>query len=186
MRLIFATIFAALIAAGAANASSFVVLDSIPKANSPSVITLGDGGSIIAAAPPPFSGPHASIERFGERAGERKFIAVSPSVIAMVDAPQPVAFENVAAIGPTGRKRGRREALPMVIRGGIVGDAFVWSAPAGASGVETPRPQQQVSAPPGGDRRGPSPAPARPDEPEPQQLPKSALPPAAAPTGRME
>jgi hypothetical protein len=186
MRLFFATILMALVATNAASASSFVTPEEVTTPDSPSIITLGASPSFVAAGEPDES-PRPSIERFGGPATEdRKFVTVSPSVIAMVDAPQPVAFENVASIGDDEKARKRaRESMPMVIRGGIVGDAFSsgsGSAPASERAAE-PRPQQQVSAPPSG---GNGPKPSGPDEPSGPRVPKSALPPAAPPTGRME
>jgi hypothetical protein len=183
MRLIFATILIAIMASSAAKASSFVVLGEIKSADTPSIVVLGEKSpSIVAARAPDASSP--SIERFGgENPVPRNFVTVSASVIAMIDAPQPVAFENVASIGDGGNHR-HRESLPMVIRGGIVGDAFTSRSAPVSNGAATPRSQEQVSAPPSG---GNGPAPKEPDAPEPdQRMPKSALPPAAAPTGRME
>ncbi|WP_127519629.1 hypothetical protein [Mesorhizobium sp. Z1-4] len=187
MRLVFATILMAFGATNAANASSFVVLDPLEKTESPSIIVLGkpESGSFTAAGEPRHAAiPMPSFERFGGApAAEPKFITVSPSVIAMVDAPQPIAMENVASIGDPGRRKRSPHTLPMVIRGGIVGDAFATrSAP--SVPVYSEQPQQEVSSAP----RSPSPrqAPRAPEPPSPDQLPKSALPPPAPPTGRME
>lgn len=182
MRLLFAPILMAISASSAANASSIVVV-GVPGPATPSVVTLGEPTRDPAIADAPrtaYASP--SIERFGSP--PPNFRWVSPSVIAMIDAPPPVAFENVASIGDGNGRRG--DFMPMVIRGGIVGEAFVSrSAPVASSG-ESPasEPEQQVSAPAPGD---PDPAPPQsaPD-PEQEQVPKSALPPPAAPTGRME
>lgn len=182
MRLLFATILTAVLASSAANASSFVTLPEIKTPNSPSIITLGGSSPSIVAAKEP------SIERFGgEPEVERKFVTVSASIIAIVDAPQPIAFENVASIGNTELRKRRRESLPMVIRGGIIGDAFATPAaraPSNSGGTEAPKPRQEVSAPkPGPNTSGPQ----QPDPPPgDQRMPKSALPPPAPPTGRME
>ncbi|MEX0954465.1 MAG: hypothetical protein WDZ83_04540 [Rhizobiaceae bacterium] len=188
MRLFFATILMALGASNAAIASSFVVLDGIDTPTSPSIIVLGDSPpSIVAANAPDISSLHPSIQRFGGLPPEeRKFITVSPSVIAMVDAPQPVAFENVASIGDERAKRRLRGTLPLVIRGGIVGDAYSSAPVAPSSGDSAPsQPEQQVSAPSSAPDK-PDPAPKQPGTPEDDRMPKSALPPPAPPTGRME
>jgi hypothetical protein len=181
MRLFFATILTAFMASNAANASSFVTPREITAPSSPSIVTLGGSSPSIVAAREP------SIERFGGLpVDERKFVTVSPSVIAMVDAAQPVAFENVASIGDEEHKRRLRDTLPMVIRGGIIGDAFSSSSAPSASGEAAPsqpQPQQQVAAPRPGSGQ---PEPRQPGPSEDDRMPKSALPPPAPPTGRME
>jgi hypothetical protein len=189
MRLFFATILMAFLASSAASASSFVTPDEITTLSSPSIIILGESSpSVVTANTPDIGSLHPSIERFGGLPPEeRKFISVSPSVIAMVDAPQPVAFENVAAIGgeqANGRLRG---TLPMVIRGGIVGEAFGTAPAAPSSGGEAApsQPQQEVSAPESASEK-PASAPKQPGAPEDDRMPKSALPPPAPPTGRMK
>ena len=194
MRLVFATILMAFCATNAANASSFVVLDPLESPESSSIIVLGkpESGSFTAAGEPDAQQaaiPMPSFERFGGApAEEPKFVNVSPSVIAMVDTQQPIAMENVASIGDSKRRKRSPHSLPMVIRGGIVGDAFATRSASAPSGpiVNEPAapPQQEVSsAPP-----SPSNPPATPDMPPSpsERLPKSALPPPAPPTGRME
>lgn len=193
MRLAFATILMAFGATNAANASSFVVLDPLKDAESPSIIVLGkpESGSFTAAGEPRHAAiPMPSFERFGGApASEPKFITVSPSVIAMVDTPGPVTMENVASIGDSRSRTRSPHTLPMVIRGGIVGDAFVSGAMPGSS---TPaavdhaaQPQQEVSsAPPPSAAKQPA-SPDIPPSPS-ERLPKSALPPPSPPTGRME
>lgn len=175
MRLFLATILMAFMASNVANASSFVTPDEITAPTSASMITLGGSSpSIVAAGEPSF-------KRFGVETGdERKFVTVSPSVVAMVDAPQPVAFENVASIGDAARKKRLRDTMPMVIRGGIMGSAFT-SRSAPVSGGAPSQPQQQVSAPGAGAGKS-APSGNAPGEPEDKRMPKSALP----PSGRME
>ncbi|MBO6718970.1 MAG: hypothetical protein JJ913_13515 [Rhizobiaceae bacterium] len=189
MRYIFATILMAILASSAANASSIVVLPAHEGPASPSIVTLGNSSPSVVAAREPETTEWPSVERFGgEQQRERRFVNVSASVIAMVDAPQPVAFENVASISDDEAANQRaRDAMPMVIRGGIVGDAFVSrSAPATVTS-ERPQREQQVSAPPPPRDEGSSrPQPRDPGPQAPQPQPKSALPPPAPPTGRME
>jgi hypothetical protein len=189
MRLVFATILMAISASNAASASSFVTPDEITTPSSPSIIVLGEASPSIAAADAPDNGAsQPSIERFGGLPPEeRKFISVSPSVIAMVDAPQPVAFENVASIGDEQANRRLRGTLPMVIRGGIVGEAFsaAPAAPSSSGSSKPSQPEQQASAPGSGSGNA-APPPEQPGAPEDDRMPKSALPPPAPPTGRME
>lgn len=187
MRLFFAIILTALGAASAANAQSFVTPDEITSPESPSIVTLGaTSPSIVAAQTPEFDTP--SIERFGTGpTEERKFVAVSPSVIAMVEAPQPIALDNVASIDDEKASKRLRDTMPLVIRGGIVGSAFSSRAVAAApSAPAGPAPRQEVSAAPEPSARQPAPRqqPGRP--PADDRLPKSALPPPAPPTGRVE
>lgn len=188
MRLFFATILMAFPASNAASASSFVTPGEITTPSSPSIIVLGGTSpSAVAAKAPDNNSLQPSIERFGGLPPEeRKFIIVSPSVIAMVDAPQPVAFENVASIGDEQANRRLRGSLPMVIRGGIVGDAFSSApvAPSSSGGSTPSQPTQQVSTPGSGSDRS---APAKqPGAPENDRMPKSALPPPSPPTGKMQ
>jgi hypothetical protein len=81
------------------------------------------------------------------------FLVVSPSVVSMGE----VAGENVAAIGGKGSHTGP-DSLPLVIRGGLTGDAFS-SAPAdtvtmtsgfdandGAKAPEAPKPADPAEA----------------------------------------
>ena len=90
-------------------------------------------------------------------------MASSPSIIAMGE--PAVANENVAAIDGETKKRGP-SSMPMVIRGGVVGDAF--SAPSAASvAVQPPaaaqEPSSESAAKPGSEPSAPEPvAPAGP------------------------
>ncbi|MCV3243812.1 hypothetical protein [Mesorhizobium sp. ZC-5] len=132
--------FAALLALGcllpgAAQASSILVLGD--STADPSIVTLG------AASGAP------SIVAMGT-AGH----AGSPSIIALGREPG-VAYENVAAIGDDAAKsKTRRNDPMMVIRGGIVGDAFTRGSGMPASPVpskmvpiaDTPAQQPQSAA----------------------------------------
>lgn len=92
---------------------------------------------------------------------------ISPSIIAMGE--PPVTFEQVAAIEPPKTAKPHRgpSSLPMVIRGGIIGDAFISSAPMPSE------PKQQVVEASGK-------APAKPSSPQPAS-PQPATPPPAPP-----
>lgn len=118
--------FAALLALGcllpgAAQASSILVLGD--STADPSIVTLG------AASGAP------SIVAMGTD-GQ----AASPSIIALGGEPG-VAYENVAAIGDEDQKSKPRHNDPMmVIRGGIVGDAFT----RGSGMPASPKPSNMV------------------------------------------
>lgn len=97
------------------------------------------------------------------------FTQISPSVIALGEPAQEVENMEVAAIGAkTPATRGPRFA-PMVIRGGITGDAFQSVQPAIADPGMSPAPVQ-VSSPP--TRNSPGPA-------APEPMPTPAPPPPA-------
>ena len=141
--------FAALLALGcllpgAAQASSILVLGD--STADPSFVTLG------AASGAP------SIVAVGTAAQ-----AENPSIIALGAEPG-VAYENVAAIGGDGAKSKPRQNDPlMVIRGGIVGDAFT-------HGSGMPAPSMPSNTAPSADTPAPQPqtveAKQQPEEPE--------------------
>lgn len=114
--------------ANAANASSFVVMGEAAPASTPSIVSFSD----------PAPG------------------RIMPSVIAMGEPAPAVTYEKVAAI-PNKKLHGPR-FKPLVIRGGIVGDAFAPAEPktfaAAPKGVE----QARASA-------SPNDSPAAPDKP---------------------
>lgn len=158
---------------GEAAASSFVSPREVKGGLSRSMIVLGDPSPIqpkLASAkseadranlvvplsyPLPWDQPRSS-----SQAGEIRVI--SHSIIAMGE--PPVTFEQVAAIEPAKAHSGPT-ALPMVIRGGIIGDAFISPAPS--------QPGQQVVEASGK-------APAKPSSPQPAS-PQPATPPPAPP-----
>jgi hypothetical protein len=124
-------------AAGMARASSFVVMGDTAPAATPSIITLGAPAPVMASAQ-----DASSVERPLE----------TPSIIALGEPLPEVTFEKVAAIprrGPTFQ--------PLVIRGGIAGDAFTPASPP----RDTAAPAQQAAAS-RGDVPAPPPAPASP------------------------
>ena len=159
MRIASAFVVAAAVWSGGAHASSIIVLPAMTDDLGPSMVALGQSGApdltVLAAMPAPAQPPIAEPGHVD---------IISPSIIAMGE--PPVANENVAAIdGET--KKSAPGTMPMVIRGGVVGDAF--SAPTGAS--VTVQPQATAEAPsseesaakPGSEASAPEPAaPAKP------------------------
>ncbi|MDP3896636.1 MAG: hypothetical protein Q8Q62_08165 [Mesorhizobium sp.] len=107
------------------------------------------------------------------------YTMLSPSIIALGEPAQPVEDMNVAAIGNSPPALRRSEPAPMVIRGGIAGDAFARETPpqAGpANEAPTPAPEQ-VSARPTKDNPGPR-------MPDPQPTPAPPPPAPAAPAAQ--
>lgn len=104
---------------------------------------------------------------------------LSPSIIAFGDVQAPVSYEQLASIGPTAEQKSRRrpEQFPMVIRGGLIGDAF--ARPAGAA----PAPPVKVEA------KAPEAAgggPRQKDAPTKRETPPAAPPPPEPPTRKPE
>jgi hypothetical protein len=128
------TVLFMLVAGGAAQASSFAVLPARTDVASPSILVLGAPQSSFATA---------SIESVPA--------ASSPSIIALGE--PAVTYENVAAIPPEPEATAFNAAqLPMVIRGGITGEAFPDAAPVAA----VPEP---VESSPGAEPEDPPPPP---------------------------
>ncbi|RWF61480.1 MAG: hypothetical protein EOS26_33055, partial [Mesorhizobium sp.] len=92
------------LAAGGAHASSFVVLGG--PSSTPSVVKLG--------APEPVKVAGSSS---------------TPSIVALGEAVPDVTYEKVAAIPSQPKPKHDLMQSPMIIRGGIVGDAFAKPAP---------------------------------------------------------
>lgn len=116
MRLFPAIFICGAIATGSAEASSFLVLEPMKEAVGPSMVVLG--------APAPMKAEGEVATAVDPSAAD--FFAVSLSIIAMAAEPaSPVTNEKVAAIPqPEAAPKRRFDPAPMVIRGGIVGDAF--------------------------------------------------------------
>lgn len=148
---------AAVVWSGTAHASSFIVLPAMTGDLGPSMVELGQTGTpdvtVLAAMPQPAQPPIAEPGHVD---------VISPSIIAMGE--PAVANENVAAIDGDTKKTGP-STMPMVIRGGVVGDAF--SAPSGPSVALQPQaaqaPSSESAAEPGSEPSAPEPpAPAGP------------------------
>jgi hypothetical protein len=118
--------------AGGAEASSFVELPAMTDKLGPSIIEIGRtatpdltaAATIPLPAQPPIAEP-----------GQMNII--SPSIIALGE--PAVTSESVAAIETKPKKKGH-ESTPMVIRGGMVGEAF---SPAVTVAPAAPEPQSQ-------------------------------------------
>ncbi|MGX9180074.1 hypothetical protein [Mesorhizobium sp. BHbdii] len=100
------------LAAGGAHASSFVVLGA--PSSTPSVVKLG--------APEPV-----------KVAG----ISSTPSIVALGEPVPDVTYEKVAAIPSQPKPKHDFMQSPMIIRGGIVGDAFAKPAPSAVPAATT-------------------------------------------------
>ena len=179
-----AAIALALATTGEAYASSFVTLEAMPAGPSPSIIVMGEPAlgepPVVLAAPDatiktaalsetrPGSPAEAARTLFGDRpdgGGEVKADRVamlatrlSRSMILLGAPAPPAARTKRAAARP-----GRRPAMPMVIRGGLVGKAFP------AAATSAPVPVEIVTEPP--------PSPDRRKTPEPPALPPAPPPP---------
>ncbi len=104
---------------------------------------------------------------------------LSPSIIAFGDVQPPVSYERLASIGPAAEKKTRRrpELMPMVIRGGLIGDAFARPAtatPAAPVKIEAKAPAGTGD---GHDRK---------DTPPKRDTPPAAPPPPEPPTRKPE
>ncbi len=171
MRVGLAFLVVAALWAGGAEASSFVVLDALPAGESPSVITLGipaiaaiatpePPAKVAAIAPPPPVDPDRT-NRF--EIPHEEIVQLSRSVIAMGEPEPDIAMEKVASIDT--HRKPRRGGMPLVIRGGVVGDAFSAPVPAAPVTVSSApaSPEQPAQAPtspyaPGGQPAAPDPA----------------------------
>lgn len=108
------TVLFVLAAGGVAQASSFEVLPERPAGASPSIMVIGSPQSSFSTA---------SIETIS--------VDYSPSFVALGEPVPAVTYENVAAISPEPEPENFNPAqLPMVIRGGITGEAFPDADPA--------------------------------------------------------
>jgi hypothetical protein len=111
-----------------AGASSLIVLEPAKDAVGPSTVALGALSSATSA------GAGRSILVVGEP---------GPAVSAV----PPVSDEKLSSIGAPAEKRGGPAAAPMVIRGGIIGDAFVRNT--SPSAAEPPQPSTVEAPTPG-------------------------------------
>ncbi|BCH26203.1 hypothetical protein [Mesorhizobium sp. L-8-3] len=105
-----------LAASGTAQASSLIVLEASNDPVGPSMMVVGG----LEPASPEAAGPSDSV-----------------SVVAVGEAPPAVSGEKLSSITSDAPQSGPR-AVPMVIRGGIVGDAFTRSLPTPAPAAQPP------------------------------------------------
>jgi hypothetical protein len=160
MRIVSAFLVIGALSVGGAEASSIVVLPAMTGPLGPSMVAVGQTATpdvtVAATLPEPAQPPIAEPGHID---------IISPSVIALGE--PAVADENVAAIG-TGTKRLGPNAIPMVIRGGVVGDPFAFSPMATSAPVKVQGEPQAAQAP----------LPA--SQPEAAAAPEAAEPPAPA------
>ncbi|MEQ1951022.1 hypothetical protein [Mesorhizobium sp. CN2-181] len=134
MRLKITTLAFLTATSGAADASSFAFVAPPSAGQSPSITEIGlprptsPRQPDVAAAQPDSKG--AALAPLTDPlpqapAAPTKFLAISPSVVAVENAMPPVTSEKVAAIG---RPHLAPQPKPLVIRGGIAGDAFTQRA----------------------------------------------------------
>lgn len=173
MRVRAAIFILAMAAAGEANASSFVTLGAETPSEAPSIVVIGavepavvTKSMVVLGDPDPAPTVQLASTNTGSQQGARNRTVISVSVIAMGEPAPAISDEKVAAIAHEPAKRHKRpHAMPMVIRGGLVGDAFGRSGPA-ASPEESAEPVLSSSQPGAANRPRPPAQPARP-EPEP-------------------
>lgn len=175
---------------GSASASSFLTLPAEKAAISRSMVFFGTPPMAIAKAPEApaavstddaivpdialaYPAPLDPALRPARPAPAAvPYTMLSPSIIALGEPAQPVEDMNVAAIGNNGPALRRPDLAPMVIRGGIAGDAFSRATPlpAGPANEASMPAPDQVSAQPTKDKPGPR---------MPDPLPTPAPPPPA-------
>lgn len=157
-----------IVTTGAAHASSFVAMGELAPASTPSIVSLGvpAPARIAETRPSHTLEPEADRHSFTPDPHEAEAIAGTPSIVAMGEPWPQVTSEQVAAI-PRNRRRGP-DFRPLVIRGGLVGDAFAVAKPDSPKAAAAPT--QEASASQGDE---PEPAPA-PDAP-PAYLPPNGL-----------
>jgi len=174
--------------AGAARASSFVVMGKTAPASTPSIVTLGMSApaNVAGADAAPSSWADKPIGQLQQayprmKQADRRLspsveslgsgVMETPSIIALGEPAPEVTYEKVAAI-PKKLKHGPI-FKPLVIRGGVVGDAFAPATSAGpsaapAAGKQNGSPQAAAS----GDRSPSAPPPPAPAAPPPAVVPK--------------
>ena len=190
MRVLGAFILATIVTTGAARASSFVVMGETAPASTPSIVTLGSPAPTrLARTPEPQSWIDKSIGQLQQaylrmkQARGRPYPSVeplnpgameTPSIIALGEPAPEIAYEKVAAI-PKKLKRGPM-FKPLVIRGGVTGDAFAPATSTAPSTVTASSRNTPSSAAASGGHSPSAPPPSAPPAP-------AAPPPAGVPKG---
>jgi hypothetical protein len=129
LRLKFATLAIWAAMAGGAQASSFAHVAPPPAGKSPSIVRIGL--PTLASVKPRADVAVTKTTAKGDmlvplayplpEGGQAKVVVVSPSILAFESSVPPVTFEKVAAISAS---HPAPQPKPLVIRGGLVGDAF--------------------------------------------------------------
>ena len=173
MRLYCVILTGGLLWSGGASASSFVTIPARGDQPSPSIVHLGaPAAQPPVAAAPKSSGFSVPVAISYPKSPPPDLVSSAPrrisaSVIAVGQPPPDVEDFRVAAIKP--EPRPHRVTMPMVIRGGLTGEAFGSSSPAPQTPLN-PAPAQASLPPPAPGRNGP-PAPGTPSEPTPEPAP---------------
>ena len=148
MRPFLPTVLLGILASGIADASSFAVLEPAGTRISPSVIFLGAPAAATVAQQIPFAPPPALAG--APKADEAGSITrISPSVVALGLLQPGVDLSRFAAIDDKPRRMRDPHLPPMVIRGGLSGDAFVRTAAPRQQAAPNPAPAAGSPAPPG-------------------------------------
>ncbi len=133
---------------GGAHASSILSLEAMTGPVGPSMIVIGD------------SPPTAMSSSF--LTAEALNATLSSSMVAFGEPVPDVTYEKVAAVPAKPAKARREEQPPMVMRGGLIGDAF----PAAMHLREQSVPAVAEKRNAGEEEKSPPPAAAMPPEPE--------------------
>jgi len=183
VRVLEAFILAMTLTTGAARASSFVVMGETAPASTPSIVRLGSpvGTRVAGVKATPSSWVDKSIGQLQQaylrmKQADRRFYpsveslssgaTETPSIIALGEPAPEITYEKVAAI-PQKLKHGPM-FKPLVIRGGVVGDAFAPAAGGGSSAVAASTSPQAAT----GDKSPAAPPPPVPAAPPPALAPK--------------
>lgn len=143
----------------------------------------GDNAGKVAVAGPPSTEPKPAATRAPLPDVSAYQVPIprvlSPSIIAFGDVQLPVSYEQLASIGPAPEKKSRRrpEQMPMVIRGGLIGDAF--ARPAAAAPAAPVKVEAKAPDAAGG-------LPRQKDAPTKRETPPAAPPPPEPPTRKPE
>ncbi|MGE0501599.1 MAG: hypothetical protein AB7I79_08005 [Rhizobiaceae bacterium] len=170
---------------GAAQASSFLVLAPMKDNVGPSIVILGEPRPVAASRPfapvpvaeAPLSYPYPEESPTVVLAPiEPEPFVVSASIVAM--GTPAISYDKVAAIGGAGPRPTPRPpfSMPVVMRGGIVGDAFPDSQAPSLEGESPAAASSPEDAASGQASRRPD-APRQPEQPAP---PPAAVAPAPA------
>lgn len=188
-RLLIPTLFVATGLTGPAIASSFVLLEQAKAPVSPSIIYFGepepdtaaDEAAAIPARPSAIEPETGSFVASAPLQETGSIISISPSVVAMGEP----AVERMIVASISSKPARDPHAVPLVMRGGILGDAYLRAGDGEGSALPAPAEAEaeQLAPATASARRN---QPARNDTPAPSAPPEPALPPPAAPTGRPE
>jgi hypothetical protein len=161
MRVYAAFVVLGVLVTGQAHASSFVALEPMTEKIGPSMVLLGAPAPAKPTAAATVAAPKTALA--APKAVLPSGTMISPSIVAFGEPLPEIEYTKVAAI-PEPKKQSRRPApMPMVMRGGIIGEGFTVAAPAQPQAEA--KPQDVASA---RNKDGPSPeAPGAPEAPPP-------------------